>query len=395
MKLSCVDVTGGVTYRGEGNANLVLALTGTTAVLRLPKSKFEEKSQQEKLEAMKRYSNTVMLPALREYVSPVDIVHLNVDQLTAIRANIACQRPQSRLSKNIYYPGGLLMQDYCVLSQDGLGPVLAVEIKPKKGFVSSKNALCEFCLKQREKVRAGLVKTESSYCPLDLFSGDRQRMKAAITNLAENPQNNLRIFQDGNLLHDENSANTVACTAMLSEMFGSKCCLAELLVHLLTQEEEKEIILSKTSNACDILKSKPSTCDKSKSSFPTKSILQDILTLQKINSLSESSAEEVVEGLVDGGLDMSSILSLVTGGETAPAMSPHQLERITMLRHYLVSRTARDLSIIVTIQEERPGTSSTKDRRARINNRVYRYNLSVIDLDPKKLRGISESDNFP
>ena len=34
MKLSCLDVSGGLTYRGEGNANLVLAITGTSAVLR-------------------------------------------------------------------------------------------------------------------------------------------------------------------------------------------------------------------------------------------------------------------------------------------------------------------------------------------------------------------------
>ena len=355
----------------------------------MPKSKFVEKSQHEKLEAMRRYSNSVMLPALREYVAPVDIVHLKVDQLTAIRGSVASQRPQSRLGKNIFYPGGLIMQDYCVLSHQGQGPVLAVEIKPKKGFVVSGSSLCEFCLKQRDKVRAGQAKTESNYCPLDLFSGCRDRMTAAVRNLLENPQNNLRIFKDGNLLHDEISANTPACAALLAEMFGSKSCLAEILVHLLSQEEGKEIVLKNTVNPCD--------SPKSKGSLPAKTLLNDILKLQKINSLSEAEAEGVVDSLVEGGLEMSDILLLVTGGQIDRRISALQAENIEALSRYLVSRTARDLSIILTIQEDRPGPESpnTKERRTIINNRVYRYNLSVIDLDPKKLRRISETDNFP
>merc|ERR550539_892725 len=187
----------------------------------------------------------------------------------------------------------------------------------------------------------------------------RVSLTSAVRNLLDNPQNNLRIFKDGNLLHDEISANTPACAALLAEMFGSKSCLAEILVHLLSQEEGKEIVLKNTVNPCD--------SPKSKGSLPAKTLLNDILKLQKINSLSEAEAEGVVDELVEGGLEMSDILLLVTGGHSDRRITAGQAENIEKLSKYLVSRTARDLSIIVTIQEERPGpgldSSNTKERR--------------------------------
>ena len=155
------------------------------------------------------------------------------------------------------------------------------------------------------------------------------------------------------------------------------------------KKEGEEIVLKNTVN--------PGQSPKSKGSLPAKTLLNDILTLQKINSLTEAEAEGVVDDLLEGGLEMSDILLLVTGGQSDRGMTPLQAENIEKLGKYLVSRTARDLSIIVTIQEERPGSESgdRKEKRTIINNKVYRYNLSVIDLDPKKLRRISESDHCP
>ncbi|KAK3893814.1 hypothetical protein Pcinc_002394 [Petrolisthes cinctipes] len=90
---------------------------------------------------------------------------------------------------------------------DGIGRTLSpkkprnvcVEIKPKQGFLdlSTPNLpLCRYCVKQfLKRSKEGL--TRSSYCPLDLFSGDIGKMRQAIDSLMKSPQNNFRIFEDG------------------------------------------------------------------------------------------------------------------------------------------------------------------------------------------------------
>lgn len=89
----------------------------------------------------------------------------------------------------------------------------SVEIKPKGGvmplFRSAtvvmvdgtarqfsihplKRSRCRFSLMQYWKHRNS--QERSAYCPLDLFSGDPNRMRRAIEALVENPQNNFRYF---------------------------------------------------------------------------------------------------------------------------------------------------------------------------------------------------------
>ncbi|XP_067359620.1 inositol-pentakisphosphate 2-kinase isoform X3 [Channa argus] len=74
---------------------------------------------------------------------------------------------------------------------------------PKCGFLPSskhvskdiKAKVCRFCMHQHYKVANGKWKRRSLYCPLDLFSGNRQRMHFAIRHLIEEPQNNFKIFK--------------------------------------------------------------------------------------------------------------------------------------------------------------------------------------------------------
>lgn len=41
------------------------------------------------------------------------------------------------------------------------------------------------------------------FCPLSLYSGNREKMHAALSSLIRDPHRNLRIFVDGDVVHDE------------------------------------------------------------------------------------------------------------------------------------------------------------------------------------------------
>ena len=83
----------GLQYRGEGNANLVVATNGTYKVPRLPKSKSAEKYQLEKLIGVQNYINIILLPHLGDYVDPVHAVKLSHDQLLDIKSLVDKLRP--------------------------------------------------------------------------------------------------------------------------------------------------------------------------------------------------------------------------------------------------------------------------------------------------------------
>ncbi|XP_027621322.1 inositol-pentakisphosphate 2-kinase [Tupaia chinensis] len=97
-------------------------------------------------------------------------------------------------------------------------PTLCVEIKPKCGFIpfssdvthEMKHKVCRYCMHQHLKVATGKWKQISQYCPLDLYSGNKQRMHFALKSLLQEAQNNLKIFKNGELIYGCRDARSPA-----------------------------------------------------------------------------------------------------------------------------------------------------------------------------------------
>ncbi|WVQ96629.1 hypothetical protein IAU59_003734 [Kwoniella sp. CBS 9459] len=113
----------------------------------------------------------------------------------------------------------LVMEDTTINENGDDKVTLAVEIKPKWGFlpsaewitppeaVSIKSQNCRFCL--HSHLRAGISDSEKGFCPLDLYSGDDAKMTLAVDHLwqmwVENggKGNNWRMFINGDKINPD------------------------------------------------------------------------------------------------------------------------------------------------------------------------------------------------
>jgi len=387
-EMPLLDLSQGFAYRGEGNANLVVALPKSRIILRFPKSKYNEKSQCEKLEAICRYINLVMRPELPQYVDPVTIGMLDWAQFQLVRERVEPSRPASRLGKGIFYPAALVMPDCALRPPPGSSPsapLLAVEIKPKLGLMSGPG-LCKFCLKQYYKLQTKEVAERSQYCPLDLFSGDPARMLRATKALLAAPQNNLRLLLDGVLLPCGQDPGADATQEMVASLLGSQDALAPLLVSCLSHQPNQVASLQPVS---PILASKAGKrrCSLSTGrSLPTGCILDTIQKLQGRSPLSDREALEQLDSLLEKGEELGQLQEEMTK-PCGPAG-----DRLQPLKDYLLSVTARDLSLILTLAE-----AATSERPPpmvdciRVKERWICFRWSVIDLDPKSLNRIPKN----
>ncbi|XP_016870530.1 inositol-pentakisphosphate 2-kinase isoform X1 [Homo sapiens] len=206
-------------YHGEGNKSLVVAHAQRCVVLRFLKFPPNRKKTSEEifqhLQNIVDFGKNVMKEFLGEnYVHYGEVVQLPLEFVKQLCLKIQSERPESRCDKDLDTLSGYAM---CLPNLTRLQtyrfaehrPILCVEIKPKCGFIpfssdvthEMKHKVCRYCMHQHLKVATGKWKQISKYCPLDLYSGNKQRMHFALKSLLQEAQNNLKIFKNGELIY--------------------------------------------------------------------------------------------------------------------------------------------------------------------------------------------------
>ncbi|XP_015283012.1 PREDICTED: inositol-pentakisphosphate 2-kinase [Gekko japonicus] len=219
-------------YHGEGNKSLVVSHRKRCIVLRFLKFPPNRSKTPEdifhQLQNIVHFGKHIMKQFFGEkYVHYGEVVQLSLDFVRQLCLKIQSERPESRCDKDMDALSGYAM---CLPNLTRLHfaehrPILCVEIKPKCGFLpfsshvsqEIKHKVCRYCMHQHLKVAKGKWKRPSKYCPLDLFSGNKQRMHFALRSLLQEAQNNLKIFKNGELIYgckDEDTLsdlNELAC----------------------------------------------------------------------------------------------------------------------------------------------------------------------------------------
>ncbi|KAJ2752526.1 hypothetical protein GGI19_003768 [Coemansia pectinata] len=229
-------------YVEEGIENVIVSYHGKDPklqgwVLRLTKcdvgadadvdsheaSLFRNKELQRKQDALEFAASIVSPIVGDEYVLPQMLVNVSTEFLLQVRENIESQRPTKRLAKCIDSRQSASMLTKEMISRtpaDNTQDVhsVTVELKPKcmalprsEFFApesSVKHRVCWYCMHQYTLHEDGNV---SKFCPLELFSGDRDRIARSLDHFAQSPNNNFVVFVDGRSVVDEQGKISDKC----------------------------------------------------------------------------------------------------------------------------------------------------------------------------------------
>ncbi|KAJ5068177.1 inositol polyphosphate kinase 1 [Anaeramoeba ignava] len=416
-------------YMNEGNGNIVLEYCGlfhedlNGTVLRLKKQKItnkiiktekENESLIEKeLTNYKFYSNVLSPLFNNKFIYPGLLLAMNENFLTQIEKKISKQRPKFRrettqinlkTNYNIVQPNHSIFPK---ISEENYKSCLSIELKPKCGFIPNspfidknnqfKKQFSRYFLHQRLKKKKGEIEEISLYDPIDLFSNDKNQIFHAMDCLLNNPQNNLKIFLDSQLIFGGIRSQ--------EQEGDEKTELRKLLMdqnHLQTQlknifNKEKQNIQSLKEIITQII-------------LKTK-VLDNILNLQKLDNLDIEGIYQIYQNLNNSKIEIPSwkkicdnqpFLESILQNIKKPKIENEENllkfkledlskeESIMKIIEFLISSSVKDCSVMITIQEVEKKDKIEENSIIKDENsgKFFQFKIAIIDLDPRSAEKI-------
>jgi len=306
---------------------------------------------------------------------------------------------------------------------------------------------CLYGSTQALKLNRGRIRETSSYCPINLFSGCPIKMRSALEGLLRNPQNNFRIFKDKILAYDE--GNQMKLSNLLYDFFDHDRSrqvpvdyerqLIDILIQCLLNESPVKISSDKPGsdlppaslgsegdeNVCSInvdsrlcfRHSQLSSCKRCDNQtikrrktsinlvgdshkLPPTCVLASVLRAQKLDTIGAFGARKMLDWLLKNSksediLEQLSKPNIPTGFGTAFRLETETREQYNFRKvwEFLVSLTAKDCSIIITLRRICPGRyDDILSRHPNLRGNTmsdnmtgghYIFNVGITDLDQK------------
>ncbi|KDQ61128.1 hypothetical protein JAAARDRAFT_573112 [Jaapia argillacea MUCL 33604] len=388
-------------YISEGGATVVLSYSGPPnpifdkTVLRLRKSVGDGSNStahpmpsracgEEPDDPMVEFQETIIHRLIPQaYLPRLQTVSVDADWLSRISTAVEAARPYRRREKDHID----LTKRKAILGTDLVGSEpWAVEIKPKWGFLPSpshlspeslliKRTTCRYCMHSHLKSLRGEA-TAEAYCPLDLFSGDPDRIGKAIGCLwdawvdQKGRVNNLKVFVEGEIVepHDNTSMDN------LRKVFDHN--------QLDVQNVRSTFIQTITS----ILQSTPvlatlSTLQRSLDALDIEGLSSLYSRLNATDRTDWWSSNLLLEPTIS---EYSSFLDLFLESHSSmdhanPPVTADIARYYTLA--YLLSATFKDCSIIL-----RPALFSPASMKSTVDEDLRSSPVPIIDLDMKSTR---------